>query len=164
MMTKFPEPDTGNGSPKLEIFNPSGYPLPFNESELLACLQQIESGESVRFRNVEVVFTDEDGIVDINSEYLGRDYVTDIISFRLDDDNDDDNNENDSNQSIEGTLYCCAPRIAEQSSEFEADTKTEFLRVFVHGLLHLTGYDDQTESDKAKMTSLENHYLQSLTF
>jgi len=86
--------------------------------------------------------------------------VTDIISFRLDDENDDNN----SDQSIEGTLYCCAPRIAEQSAEFDADTKTEFLRVIVHGLLHLTGYDDQTESDKEKMTSLENHYLQSLPF
>ena len=160
MMTKFPEPDTGNGTPKLEIFNPSDYPLPFKEPEILACVQQIESGESVRFRTVEVVFTDEDEIVDINSEYLGRDYVTDIISFRLDDENDDNN----SDQSIEGTLYCCAPRIAEQSAEFDADTKTEFLRVIVHGLLHLTGYDDQTESDKEKMTSLESHYLQSLPF
>ena len=162
MMTKFPEPDPGNAPPKLEIFNPTGYSLPFNESELLACLHQIESRESVRFRNVEIVFTDEDGIVDINSEYLGRDYVTDIISFRLDDENHD--NGIDSNQSIEGTLYCCAPRIEEQSAEFEADTKTEFLRIIIHGLLHLTGYDDQTESDKEKMTSLENHYLQSLPF
>jgi rRNA maturation RNase YbeY len=155
MMTKFPEPDIDSSSPKLEIFNPSGYTLPFQESDAQTLLDLIEKGESVQFNSVEIVFTDESGIIEINSEYLNRDYVTDIISFRLDDD--------DSNQAIEGTLYCCAPRIAEQSGEFNSDPESEFLRIIVHGLLHLTGYDDQTDSDKSAMTLLEDKYLQSLS-
>lgn len=152
-MTIFPEPDGGAGNSIPEFFNPSGHPLPFEESDAASLLEQIEAGESVHFRSVEIVFTDEDGIIDINTEYLNRDYVTDIISFRLDED--------ESNQSIEGTLYCCATRIAEQSAEYGSDPETEFLRVIVHGLLHLAGYDDQTEADKAAMTSLEDHYLQT---
>jgi rRNA maturation RNase YbeY len=155
MMTKFPEPDIDSSSPKLEIFNPSGYALPIQESDAQKLLELVEKGESVQFNSVEIVFTDESGIIEINSEYLKRDYVTDIISFRLDDD--------DSNQAIEGTLYCCAPRIAEQSGEFDSDPESEFLRIIVHGLLHLIGYDDQTDSDKSAMTLLEDKYLQSLS-
>ena len=155
MMTKFPEPDIDSSSPKLEIFNPSGYTLPIQESDAQKLLELVEKGESVQFNSVEIVFTDESGIIEINSEYLNRDYVTDIISFRLDDD--------DSNQAIEGTLYCCAPRIAEQSGEFDSDPESEFLRIIVHGLLHLIGYDDQTDSDKSAMTLLEDKYLQSLS-
>ena len=155
MMTKFPEPDIDSSSPKLEIFNPSGYALPIQESDAQKLFELVEKGESVQFNSVEIVFTDESGIIEINSEYLKRDYVTDIISFRLDDD--------DSNQAIEGTLYCCAPRIAEQSGEFDSDPESEFLRIIVHGLLHLIGYDDQTDSDKSAMTLLEDKYLQSLS-
>jgi rRNA maturation RNase YbeY len=154
-MTKFPDPESTELHSNLEIFNPSGHDLPFQESSIASILKHIEEKESVQFHSVELVFTDETGIIDINSEYLNREYVTDIISFRLDDDS--------SNQSIEGTLYCCAPRIAEQSEEFDSTPKTEFLRIIVHGLLHLVGYNDQSDTDKEKMTSLEDHYLQILS-
>lgn len=154
-MTIFPEPDSGDSPSKLEIFNPSGHTLPFHEADLESLLKSIEKGESVHFQSVEFIYTDEDGIVDINSRYLDRDYVTDIISFRLDDD--------DTDQSIEGTLYCCAPRIAEQSNEFDSTPETEFIRVAIHGMLHLAGYDDQTDADKTTMTAREDHYLQTLS-
>ena len=155
MMTKFPEPDTLDNSPKLEIFNPSEHTLPFTKDDALSLLEFIEKEESVQYHSVEIIFTDERGIIDINSKYLSRDYVTDIISFRMDDDG--------SNQSIEGALYCCAPRIAEQSEEYDSNPESEFLRIIVHGLLHLTGYDDQTESDKSEMSAKEDHYLKSLS-
>lgn len=152
---KFPEPAGSDSLSKIEIFNPTEHTLPFRESDAAFLLEQIESGESVHFHSVEIVFTDEAGIIDINTKYLSRDYITDIISFRLDED--------ESDQSIEGTLYCCAPRIAEQSAEYGFEPETEFLRVIVHGLLHLAGYDDQTEADKTTMTSREDHYLQTLS-
>lgn len=154
-MTTFPEPYSVSNAPKPEFFNPSGHPLPFKESDAASLLKDIEAGESVFYHTLEIVFTDEVGIIDINTEYLNRNYVTDIISFRLDED--------DSDQSIEGILYCCAPRIAEQSADYNSEPETEFLRIIIHGLLHLAGYNDQTESEKDTMTSLENHYLQTFT-
>jgi rRNA maturation RNase YbeY len=153
-MTKFPDLDSESPSSKLAIYNPAEYPLPFDPDIAIQLLENIESGESVAFKYVEVVFTDEEGIVDINQTYLNRDYVTDIISFRLDDD--------ESNHEIEGTLYCCAPRISEQSDEFDTTPESEFLRIIAHGLLHLTGYNDSTDEERRSMTSLEDRYLQSL--
>lgn len=155
MMTKFPEPDGSADASKLEFFNATELTLPFKKSDAALLVEQIEEDESVHYHSVEIVFTDEAGIIDVNTEYLSRDYVTDIISFRLDED--------ESDQSIEGTLYCCAPRIAEQSAEYGTEPEIEFLRVIVHGLLHLAGYDDQTNMDKAAMTSREDHYLRTLS-
>lgn len=106
------------------------------------------------FAEVELVYVHEEEIVRVNREFLQRDYVTDIISFRYD--------ESESNDEIEGSLVCCAPRITEQAGEFGQTEKEEFLRIFVHGMLHLIGYDDDTESKKNKMTELENYFLAKL--
>ena len=143
-----------NALSPIEIFNTSGLDLPFEESEAAFLLSEVSADQNCTFSFVEVVFVDEKEIVRINKEFLERDYVTDIISFRYDED--------ESNQEIEGTLYCCAQRIQEQSKEFSDSAKEEFLRVIVHGLIHLVGYDDQTPEEKAEMTRLENTYLSKL--
>ena len=83
---------------------------------------------------------DEQEITRINNTYLNHNYVTDIITFRLDDRID--------NSAIEGTIYCCAQRISEQASEFNQTKKDEFLRVMIHGFIHLIGYSDQTLEEK----------------
>ncbi|WP_083750212.1 rRNA maturation RNase YbeY [Rhodohalobacter halophilus] len=151
-MTNFPDIPT-EPNDQLIINNESGESVPVEESELLKLITIVEKSEDVRYKEIELVYVDEEEIVKINHEFLDRDYITDIITFRHD--------ENDS-QAIEGTLYCCAPRIAEQSAEFDDNMKTEFLRVFVHGLIHLAGHDDQTPKEKQLMTDLEDQYLEAL--
>lgn len=151
-MTNFPDiPSEPNK--KLILNNESGESVPVEEKELLKLIKITEKNEAVQFKEIELVYVDENEIVRINLEFLDRDYITDIITFRYDEDDD---------QAIEGTLYCCAPRIAEQSAEFDDNMKTEFLRVFVHGLIHLAGHDDQTPKEKQLMRDLEDQYLQAL--
>lgn len=135
----------------LQVFNESGYSVPCNESDLKPLVELISKKEQASFDLLEVVYVHEQEIVRINKEFLDRDYVTDIISFRYDED--------ESNKRIEGTLYCCAQRIAEQAKEFDESEESEFKRIFIHGTLHLIGYDDQTPKDKKRMTELENFYL-----
>jgi probable rRNA maturation factor len=144
-----PEPDQQT----LQIYNPSGYTLPVRTVKLQFLQNEIEIGENVKFSLLEVVYVNEDEILKINKEHLSKDYITDIITFRYDEENP---------HALEATLYCCAPRIAEQSAEFCTSQEQEFYRVFIHGLLHLAGYNDQNEFEKEKMTELENHYLQSV--
>ncbi|WP_234573023.1 rRNA maturation RNase YbeY [Rhodohalobacter sp. 614A] len=153
-MTTFPDFPAKSNESVLSVHNPSQFNLPVNEPALERLLQIIEKEENSSFSFVEVVYVDEEGIIEINKEYLDRDYVTDIISF---------NYEDDPEEGIEGTLYCCAPRIAEQSRELESDPEQEFYRIFIHGLLHLVGYEDSTTEEKEAMTKLENHYLEYLS-
>ncbi|MDX1640708.1 MAG: rRNA maturation RNase YbeY [Balneolaceae bacterium] len=152
-MTTFPDFPGESRESVLTVHNPSKFDLPVRHSVLERLLQIIEKEEEVSFNLVELVYVNEKEILKINKEYLDRDYVTDIISF---------NYEDDPKKGIEGTLYCCAPRIAEQSDEVETDKEQEFYRIFIHGLLHLAGYDDAAPKEKETMTQLENHYLEQL--
>lgn len=142
------------GTPTLQIFNESEAEVPLSPTQADLILETISNHETARFEMVELVYVDEDEIVRINKEHLDRDYVTDIISFRY-----DDGAESQDNDAIEGTLYCCASRIIEQSEEFNEPAEREFKRIFIHGLLHLIGYEDDSKSKKEEMTKLENNYL-----
>lgn len=135
----------------IELFNQTEQSLPLSPSDCQVIVSTIMRYEDCSFDFVEVVYVDEDEIIRINKEYLERVYVTDIISFRYDDSED--------NEDIEGTLFCCATRISEQAGELGEPEKREFQRILIHGLLHLVGYDDQTEEEKYKMTSREDFYL-----
>lgn len=143
-----------NESPILQLFNESEEKIPLSATKAQSILQIIAQHEDAEFAMVELVYVNEQEIVRINKEHLNRYYVTDIISFRYDEGLDIKDN-----SAIEGTLYCCAPRIIEQSAEFKQPVEQEFQRIFIHGLLHLVGHEDSTEEEKAAMTELENKYL-----
>lgn len=138
----------------LQIFNESDVKVPLSQTQADLVLEIISKYEKAKFILVELVYVNESEIVRINKKHLDREYVTDIISFRY-----DDGAESEDHSSIEGTLFCCAPRIFEQSEEFNEPAKREFKRIFIHGLLHLIGYQDDTKAKKEEMTKLENNYL-----
>ena len=138
--------------PDIQIFNQTNVSIPLEQSFCEAVAKQLSDKEECSFNFVEIVYVDEDKIVQINSEHLDRDYITDIITFRYDD--------SDHNKEIEGTMFCCAPRIVEQAKEFNESPEREFLRIYIHGLLHLAGYEDQSPVQKEQMTQKEEFYLE----
>jgi rRNA maturation RNase YbeY len=133
------------------FFNPTGLEIPVSESDLLKLFDRVCKGEQAKFSLLETVFVDDAEIQRINYEFLQRVYVTDTISFRY--------NEDSGRSEIEGTHYLCIPRILEQASEYGVDESEELKRVFVHGLLHIIGYDDEDVQAKQAMHELENRYL-----
>lgn len=135
----------------LEIFNESNENIPLNKQAAVSILNAVSEHEHCSFAAVELVYVDESEIVRLNKTHLSRSYITDVITFRYDEDS--------SNEKIEGTIFCCAPRIREQATEFAESELNEFKRIFIHGLLHLTGYEDSSADEKKKMTELENFYL-----
>lgn len=140
--------------PILDIFNESQQDVPLKRSEAESILSSISKHENSTFKMVELVYVNEQEIVRLNKKHLDRDYITDIITFRY-----DDNETEDQKSGIEGTLFCCAPRITEQATQFDEPEEREFKRIFIHGLLHLIGYEDDTDSRKEEMTGLEDKYL-----
>ena len=65
----------------------------------------------------------------------------------------------DSNTPIEGEIYISLPRIIANAKKYRNSLNNEFKRIIIHGLLHLVGYNDLTNSDKKQMTSLEDKYI-----
>ena len=138
--------------PDIQLFNESGKEIPIGLDSVYSFLSLLKKHESCSFSLLEVVFVDEDKIVEINKEYLDRDYITDIISFRYD--------ERTSKDSVEGTLFCCTQRIYEQTQEYGTEAGLEFKRILIHGLLHLCGYEDYSPESQKEMTQKENFYLE----
>lgn len=131
------------------VFNDSHDDIPFDRKQLIKIIDLLEKHEVRNFANIEVVFVRDSVILELNREYLGHDYITDIITFPY----------HEVNAPVEGTLFCCAPQIRRQSNEIGSEYETEILRVVIHGLLHLVGYNDSTDHQREYMQTLENKYI-----
>lgn len=132
------------------LFNTTKLQLPIDQTQLQRLADITGNLCKVAFEMVEVVYVDANTIAEVNKTYLKHDYVTDIITFRLD--------EGD-NLAIEGTIYCCVSRIIEQAIEYGQDNNIEFARIATHGFLHLSGMDDKNKASKDAMTRAEDEIL-----
>ena len=97
---------------------------------------------------INVIFTSDDFLIKINNQYLERNYFTDIITFDYGD-----------GKTISGDMYLSIERIWENAKQFKKSRKSELLRIIIHGILHLIGYNDNNEDEKKLMTERENQYL-----
>lgn len=139
---------------QIDLFNESGIDIPLTDADFLEITKTVAKGEKKHFSLIELVYVDEKSIVEVNKKYLNRDYVTDIITFPYAESGVDL-----TSSEIEGTIYMCNQRIREQADELFVDPIEEFRRVYIHGLLHLCGYNDANSDSKNTMTEKENHYL-----
>ncbi|MBQ2582339.1 MAG: rRNA maturation RNase YbeY [Erysipelotrichaceae bacterium] len=95
----------------------------------------------------------------INREYRGIDRVTDVISFALLDEEDDYSFDD----RVElGDIFINRKKVHEQAEEYGHSLKREFLFLFVHGLLHLFGYDHMNEEEEKRMFSLQKKIIGDL--
>ncbi|MFC1481248.1 rRNA maturation RNase YbeY [Candidatus Neomarinimicrobiota bacterium] len=106
-------------------------------------------GENTEIGAVQVIFMTDEELRELKQRFFNEDIYTDVISFNL----------NGHDESLDGEIYISTARALENSLEFKQTHEQELCRLVVHGALHLLGYDDKSDQDRAKMTSLENKYL-----
>ena len=95
----------------------------------------------------------------INRDYRQKDAVTDVISFALLDDEDAVEYEDE----VElGDIFINRNRVFSQAEEYGHSVKREFVFLFVHGMLHLLGYDHMTKEDEEKMFALQRKIVGDL--
>lgn len=82
-------------------------------------------------------------IKELNLKYRNLNKTTDVLSFP--------HNERDSKYLDLGDIFINGEILEEQAREINSDKYTEIKFLFMHGLLHLLGYDHQTEKDEKKM-------------
>src|SRR5690625_7099464 len=80
-MKNFPSIPGNGAAPGLEFINQTDESIPVADPLLKEILQQMEKSFGVRFQMIELVYVDENEIVRINREFLGKEYITDIITF-----------------------------------------------------------------------------------
>jgi probable rRNA maturation factor len=111
-------------------------------------ISRIISDAGARSGRTDVILTNDQKVYEINSEFLGHDYYTDIITFNY-----------NKGKLISGEVYISVDRVRNNAEKFSVPFKTEIRRVIFHGFLHLCGYDDSTAEQKRKMSEMEEMYL-----
>ena len=110
---------------------------------------------------VTVVVTDEQGIRELNRDFLGRDRVTDVLAFSTQEEGGPFVPAPEAGNYL-GDVIVCYPRAVEQASEQGHAVQEELALLVVHGVLHLLGYDHATEQEQAAMWALQDEILGQL--
>ncbi|GMN10029.1 rRNA maturation RNase YbeY [Croceitalea sp. MTPC9] len=119
-----------------------------NESKYTDWINKLIQSQDSYLGNLSYIFCDDAYLLDINLQYLNHDTLTDIITFNYSDEN-----------TISGDIFISIERVKDNAKIFKVDFKEELLRVMSHGVLHLLGFNDKTESDKQLMRSKENEMM-----
>lgn len=115
-------------------------------------LRQVAANSQRVIGDLNYIFASDSYILDINKQYLGHDYYTDIITF----DNSIDYSLINGRNKICGDIYISIDTVRANGLEYGEGFDRELHRVIVHGLLHLLGYDDTNEVLLALMRQQEN--------
>jgi probable rRNA maturation factor len=121
------------------------------EPDALAGLaERVLRGEGISRASVSITLVDDATIHEINREHLAHDWSTDVITFKLSDDND---------PVLAGELVISAEMAASTANSARCDPQAELSLYVIHGLLHLCGLDDGTPADAAAMRRREAEVL-----
>lgn len=118
--------------------------LPEFEEDIRRTAQGVVKREKLK-GELSITFVNDKQMREMNKKYTKRDSITDVLSFGFDDTSE-----------LMGDIYISVPQAKRQK---EGDLLSELKLLTIHGILHLAGYDDGTESERKTMREKEKYYL-----
>ena len=111
--------------------------------------------------DLSLIIVGKTKIRNINRDYRNIDRVTDVISFANIDSDDYDYLVEEGEVNL-GDIFINVDRVKSQAKKYEHSIKREFMFLFVHGMLHLLGYDHMEKEDEKIMFSLQDKIIGEL--
>lgn len=102
---------------------------------------------SLSSKEVELIITDDNTMQSINYEYRGQDYSTDVLSFPLE--------SPFIGQNMLGSIIISASFVTKKATLLGHSIQDEFSLLFIHGMLHLLGFDHETDSGEMRQKEKE---------
>ena len=116
--------------------------------EATAWIRSVAATYGRKVGEVGYLFCSDEKILEVNREYLGHDYYTDIITFDYDE-----------GDTLNGDLVISLDTVRSNAELFNRDYDEELHRVIIHGILHLCGINDKGPGEREKMEAAENRAL-----
>lgn len=116
--------------------------------ETTAWIKAVVASYKRRLGDIGYMFVDDEKILEVNREYLGHDYYTDVITFDYDEDD-----------VVSGDIVISLDTVRSNAELFGKEYDDELHRVIIHGILHLCGINDKGPGERDIMEAAENKAL-----
>ena len=130
-------------------YNTDGVKMPnIRKRDTNAWIKAVAATYGKKVGEIGYLFVNDEKILEVNREYLGHDYYTDIITFDYDE-----------GDIINGDLVISLDTVRTNAKLFGKEYDEELHRVIIHGILHLCGLNDKGPGEREIMEEAENKAL-----
>lgn len=130
-------------------YQSDGIPMPrIKHRETSAWIKKVAAAHGRKIGEVGYMFVNDEKILEVNREYLGHDYYTDVITFDYDEDD-----------IINGDIVISLDTVRSNAEKFGKFYDDELHRVIIHGILHLCGINDKGPGEREIMEKNEDEAL-----
>ena len=131
-------------------YNADGVKMPkIKRKDTTAWIKAVAQAYGKKVGEVGYMFVNDEKILEINNEYLGHDYYTDVITFDYDEDD-----------VVNGDIVISLDTVRTNAELFDKAYEDELYRVIIHGILHLCGLNDKGPGEREIMEKAENKALE----
>ena len=133
-------------------YNSDGVRMPkIRRRDTSAWIKAVAATYGRKVGDVGYMFVSDEKILEVNREYLGHDYYTDVITFDYDE-----------YDIVSGDVVISLDTVRSNAELFGKDYDDELHRVIIHGILHLCGINDKGPGEREIMEAAENKALAML--
>lgn len=130
-------------------YNADGVKMPkIRHRDTSAWIKRVAQAHGRKVGEIGYMFVSDEKILEVNRQYLGHDYYTDIITFDYDE-----------GDVLNGDLVISLDTVRTNAEKFGKEYDDELHRVIIHGILHLCGINDKGPGEREIMEAHENEAL-----
>ena len=134
------------------IYEAEGVKFPnIKKRETTNWIRKVAASYGKKVGEIGYLFVDDEKILEVNNQFLGHDYYTDIITFDYCED-----------KTISGDIYISVDTVFTNADKYGRPYDEELHRVIIHGILHLCGINDKGPGEREIMEAAENKALAML--
>lgn len=136
--------------------------VPLTKSVIESLVHLVAQHEKKLRGEIEIHCITESEIQDLNRRYRGKNKPTDVLSFAWTELPKEVWINSKVFKKYLGEIYLCPKYIKEQAQRFKVGNKEEFIRMLVHGLLHLVGYDHDIKKRAQRMFGFQEEIVKKI--
>ena len=121
-----------------------------NEDNISSWVNKVTEKHTCKIENVSIIFCSDEFLLDLNQQHLHHDFYTDILTFPF---------HEKGTKWLMGDIFISIDRVRENAVTLKTGFVNELHTVIIHGILHLIGFNDESEEEEREMRMREDEAL-----